>query len=143
MAEYFTSISFGLAVPADHHSWFQEYIEKRADSDMCEEPDEYIDFNITYSPEHVAFSSEDGTVCLAGLTTMLHRYLKEMNPDAVIQFQIAYTCSRPRWDAYGGGACVITAKSVYLEGTGDWIARQLKRVNQKRTTKYRDLTILS
>jgi hypothetical protein len=44
-----------------------------------------------------------------------------------VGFEWSHDCSKPRTDAYGGGAAFITAQSIRTFTTGEWLSRQTKR----------------
>ena len=37
-------------------------------------------------------------------------------------------CSKPRVDAFGGGAAFITARKIKSINTGEWLHRQISRL---------------
>lgn len=55
--------------------------------------------------------------------------LKKFDPDGGVSFQWSHDCSKPRIDAYGGGAAIITAKQIKSMGTGEWLQNHLSRLH--------------
>ena len=55
--------------------------------------------------------------------------LQKFDPDGCVSFQWSFDCSKPRIDAYGGGAAIITAKTIKSMGTGEWIQNHLARLH--------------
>ena len=52
-----------------------------------------------------------------------------------IYFEFAYTCSKMRPDAFGGGAYFITADDFQSISTGHWL---MERINEAETGNTRD-----
>jgi hypothetical protein len=42
-----------------------------------------------------------------------------------VTFEWSHDCSKPRADAYGGGAALITAKNIKTMNTSDWLQEQI------------------
>ena len=52
---------------------------------------------------------------------IIQRFLKECRPDGSIGFTWAETCSKPRLNEFGGGACFITADKIEWISAHDWL----------------------
>lgn len=52
----------------------------------------------------------------------IQHLLKKFNMDGFVAFSWSNDCSKPRVDAFGGGAAFITAKSIQSMSTSQWIA---------------------
>jgi len=72
--------------------------------------------------QHFHIWSTDPTPDLHALSVLLQRLYPECLP---IGFEWAYTCSRPRLDAYGGGYMVIYAHDIVQRATHDLLLRDL------------------
>jgi hypothetical protein len=66
-------------------------------------------------------------VC-AFIQHLLHRF------DAAghVTFEWSHDCSKPRADAYGGGAALITARKIKTFNTAEWLHRQVTRLAAKK-----------
>ena len=51
----------------------------------------------------------------------LQHLLLKFDPKGVVTFEWAHDCSKPRTDAYGGGAAIITAKQIKTMSTCQWL----------------------
>jgi len=51
----------------------------------------------------------------------IQHLLQKFNPQGRVTFEWSHDCSKPRVDAYGGGAAFITAKEIKTMNTSDWI----------------------
>ena len=54
----------------------------------------------------------------------IQHLLRRFQPAGCVQFEWSHDCSKPRTDAYGGGAAVITACKIKTMTTGEWLRKQ-------------------
>lgn len=54
----------------------------------------------------------------------VHHLLKLFHSETVVTFEWSYDCNKPRTDAFGGGAAIITAAEIKFITTSDWIREQ-------------------
>ena len=66
----------------------------------------------------------DESVQVEALATIIQSYLRRFDIQEGVGFEYAFTCSRPRLDAYGGGACYVTQKGLRWMTTGRWLGEQ-------------------
>lgn len=59
-----------------------------------------------------------------------HLQRKFKLPD-VVSFEWSFDCTKPRVDAYGGGAAIITARRIISMTTAEWLGKQTARLRQK------------
>ena len=64
---------------------------------------------------------------------VIQRFLKECRPQGSCGFSWAETCSKPRLDSFGGGACFITATNISWQSSGDWLSNKYKKALDKNT----------
>lgn len=65
--------------------------------------------------------SEEGGV--DALCALLQHLLRKFDPQGRVAFEWSHDCSKPRVDAYGGGAAVITAQEIRTLNTSQWLAQ--------------------
>ena len=153
MADYYTQFSFIIPLEPDEVAWVQRVL---SDADRAEEIDEeeakvlmthgpaqdffkHIfgekegshgnEWNIQSRPDdlHVWLHADEGAdVDAAAL--FAQAYLRAFHMQQQIEFEWSTGCSKPRTDAFGGGACLVTSKRVYAETTMDILARFRKNV---------------
>ena len=58
----------------------------------------------------------------------IQHLLQTFDPKAHVTFEWSHDCSKPRTDAYGGGAAFITAKKIQTMNTADWLRKQAARL---------------
>ena len=135
MADYFTNFSFIVSLPsveaqayalqlADQASQIQQGDEqpdnfpedlKSVVEDWCFETnaDTHDD-----KPSLWLHSSNGG---IDAVCSFIQHLLQKFDPQGRVTFEWAHDCSKPRTDAYGGGAAIITAKKIKTMSTGDWL----------------------
>jgi hypothetical protein len=50
--------------------------------------------------------------------------LARFQPEGCVTFEWSHDCSKPRTDAYGGGAAHITAQDIKTMSTAEWLRQQ-------------------
>ena len=54
----------------------------------------------------------------------IQHLLKKFNPEGRVEFEWSNDCSKPRLDAYGGGAALVTAQEIKTMNTCEWLRQQ-------------------
>jgi hypothetical protein len=57
------------------------------------------------------------------LCVFIQHLLQKFNPSGRVSFEWSNDCSKPRVDAYGGGAAIITAKKIKSMNTTEWLRK--------------------
>ena len=55
----------------------------------------------------------------------IQHLLQKFDPKSYVTFEWSHDCSKPRVDAYGGGAAFITAKEIKTMSTAAWLNEQI------------------
>ena len=139
MADYYTNFSFVLQLKEPAQKEYALDIANIASAHRCEDqplpadfPPALVDgledwfFEVEACDEGVWFHSESGGVDAVGALVQ-HLLLKFQIPGQ-IAFEWSHDCSKPRIDAYGGGAAVIRAGEIKMMTTGDWLQEQTRHV---------------
>ncbi len=58
----------------------------------------------------------------------LQHLLQRFDPTGHVGLEWSNDCSKPRIDAFGGGAALITARKIKTINTGEWLHRQVARL---------------
>ena len=58
----------------------------------------------------------------------IQHLLQKFDARGRVTFEWSHDCSKPRVDAYGGGAAIITAKEIKTMSTSDWLNKQIARL---------------
>ena len=56
--------------------------------------------------------------------------LERFNPDGPVCVEWSNDCSKPRTDAYGGGAALITSEEIRIITTREWLDQQIASLPQ-------------
>ena len=140
MADYFTNFSLVLELP-DQAA--QEYALKLAEDAASWPLDEQIPTDFPASLAEVLeiwnfeteaqgsleqgkygiwLHSNDGGI--DAVCAFIQHLLRKFQPAGRVEFEWSNDCSKPRTDAYGGGAAIITARKIKTMTTGEWLAKQ-------------------
>lgn len=101
-----SAIQQGEAVPADFPDALKEFAED-------------CSFEVEASKPHDLWlhSSTGGIDAVCGYVQHL---LQKFNLPPIC-FEWSHDCSKPRTDAFGGGAAIITAQTLQTFNTSDWL----------------------
>ena len=69
--------------------------------------------------------SSDGGI--DAVCAFIQHLLQRFDPTGHVGLEWSNDCSKPRVDAYGGGAALITARRIKHLNTGEWLHRQTAR----------------
>jgi hypothetical protein len=160
MADYFTQFSFVIPVTLEQGNWFaqthelaEELIGHAEDGEARENiegPQDVVPAALGLAGKHDAFPSievthdeKEGTVWVRSedsgdvdyTADLVHAFLKRFDLDLVVSFQWAHTCSKPRVDACGGGAVVISRRNTIWFDTGTLLEKAVKVATERLKLK--------
>ena len=70
--------------------------------------------------------SSDGGI--DAVCAFIRYLLNRFAPEGHVTLEWSNDCSKPRVDAFGGGAALITARKIKSFNTGEWLHRQVSRL---------------
>ena len=138
MADYFTNFSVEIplkdatqqryaldrAAKAAGHFWREN--EQPASAEI---PDEFVelleDWSFEVDPDGdfgIWLHSDSGGIEAA--CVFIKHLLAKFNSTGRVEFEWSHDCSKPRVDAYGGGAAIITAEKIATMTTSEWLRQQ-------------------
>lgn len=143
MANYYTKLSFEIEGTAEQITALQIILDEEPEEEDEDghdpEPSSFVNALFKSPNEDESGHgcetalSEDG--CLLWISSdedlqadkladLLALWMKEQDIDTPLGFEYSFDCSKPRTDAYGGGACYIGPRgdSVEFMTTGEWLA---------------------
>lgn len=138
MADYYTNFSFIVSLnTAEQQAYalelFQQMNAIREGDDIPPEfpaallsdaDDCVFELDAGSEPHELwCHSSSGGTDAVCGF---MQHLLARFHPTGVVTFEWSHDCSRPRTDAYGGGAALITATEIKTFSTAEWLREQLQ-----------------
>ena len=137
MADYYTKLSESFALPEKAAEWLQALDDRTADLENGYGEPDPLDAVITelfddeprssgctmeWRPtEGALWVMSDGDANLDSLLPMLQATLVKFDLAEPLTLQWSYDCSKPRLDAYGGGAAIVTKDEIKQMHTAHWI----------------------
>ena len=123
MADFYTQLSFEVLGSPEECDRLITLLE------LAEEPTEFDEATVLgaeYELTNNGVWIHDGAgwVEVDALCELLSDWLKETGASKSIGIEWANTCSKPRLDAFGGGAAVVRASGVTYCTTGQWLAEE-------------------
>ncbi len=104
----------GDDVPADYPAELREHHE-----DWCFE----VEGDVLNDEHRLWLHSDSGGI--DAVCAFIQHLLRKFNLPEAVTFEWSHDCSRPRVDAYGGGAAIITAKEIKTMSTSQWLRESL------------------
>ena len=138
MADYFTY--FSVAIPLKDSTQQQYALDlagkaaaacfrDEQEPALADIPPELLDvledwhFETEKDENHsIWLHSQDGGIDAA--CAFIQHLLKKFNPEGRVEFEWSNDCSKPRLDAYGGGAALVTAQEIKTMNTCEWLRQQ-------------------
>ena len=135
MADYYTRFSLVVNLPSEeaqeyalelHHQATQGSQGDELPKDFPKELENELEnwqFNVEADDPAGAHGlwlhTEDGGI--DAVCAFIQHVLQKFDPKGKVTFEWSNDCSKPRTDAYGGGAAIITAKEIKTMSTGQWL----------------------
>ena len=142
MADYFTNFSLILPLPGEAaekyaldlaEQAFHIHMGEEMPGDFPESLREVVeDWQFDTDPCAPAngcglwLHSSDGGI--DAVCAFIQHLLERFDPRGHATLEWSNDCSKPRVDAFGGGAAVITAGKIKHLNTGQWLHRQVARL---------------
>ena len=137
MADYYTNLSLQFRLPDQVAQTYALELAaqgsrlNQGDEDEPDFPAELRDYIENWCFEVEADVVEDkpglwlhsSNGGVDAVCAFLQHLLKKFDPDGVITFEWSHDCSKPRVDAYGGGAAIVTAKKIKTMSTSQWLRK--------------------
>ena len=135
MADYFTNFSLLVPLPDEAAQKYALDLASAASSaQMGDEPADDLPDSIKEVIEDWQFDIE-ADQSSGGLGLWLHsqyggidaacafiqHLLQKFNPQGCVTFEWSNDCSKPRVDAFGGGAAIVTAQEIKTISTWGWL----------------------
>jgi hypothetical protein len=140
MADYFTNFSLVLLLKDETQKQYALDLHKQAVEMRDGEPipksfpeslethlEDWV-FDIEKDDVGVWLNSQYGGI--DSVCAFIQHLLQKFNPAGVVTFEWSHDCTKPRIDAYGGGA-IVTATKIKTMNTADWIRANIKKPKGK------------
>jgi len=135
MADYFTNFSLQLRLPDEAAQTYALNLAEQASRIRYhdEPPDSFpaelqanledwcfeVEADVVEEQPALWLHSSDGGIDAA--CAFIQHLLQKLALPEVVTFQWSNDCSKPRLDAYGGGAAIVTAREVKTMSTCQWL----------------------
>ncbi len=146
MADYFTNFSLIVPLPSADaqqyaldlaHQAFHLFLGEEVPNDTTDDfpaalRDVVEDWQFDTDPSDPSsgpglwLHSSDGGI--DAVCAFLQHLLQKFDPTGHVALEWSNDCSKPRIDAFGGGAALITARKIKTINTGEWLHRQTTRL---------------
>jgi hypothetical protein len=139
MADYFTNFSIVIKLASESEqayaldlahkaSLMQQGDELPTDfpkelADMVEDWHFEMQADNSTTPHGLWLHSMNGGI--DAVCAFIQHLLQKFDPKSSVTFEWSHDCSKPRVDAYGGGAAFITAKEIKTMSTAAWLNEQI------------------
>lgn len=134
MADYYTKYSVVIPMSAERSAYAKSVYDASGDAvfsgskegmpEALADDEDYIDgfcFECVVQSDGIWINGWEGG--LESAIKFIQHLLEHFNDDGTVVFEWACDCSKPRVDAYGGGAVRITRHEIETVSTGE-IARR-------------------
>ena len=148
MADYYTNFSVIVGLPHHEAQTYALQLHERMQEESDDEtrpqdiPKELWECREDWHFECVAegtaeqpsiwLHSSNGAIDAA--CAFIQHLLQQFQLKEPVTLEWSHDCSKPRTDAYGGGAAFITAKGIRTFTTGEWLSRQTQRHQRQNPT---------
>ena len=143
MADYFTNFSLLVPLPSKAAQEYALDLAAKAGTAMMEDDPLLDDFpeDLREVIEDWRFETEaetepnnwglwlhSGDGGVDAVCAFIQHLLQKFDPRGHVAFEWSNDCSKPRVDAYGGGAALVTARKIKSVTTGAWLHREVARL---------------
>lgn len=105
----------------------------RADLDYWPDFSFRLDVAEGHRPENGIWLYTEDTGSSYNAALLVRAFLAKFRPDDIKQFSVAFTCSKPRLDEFGGETYVVSAQNIYSDAcVADTIAKAIETGRQQR-----------
>jgi hypothetical protein len=133
MADYFTNFSIALPLKPEQREYAlqiaaQALAHRNEDeplpgsfpSDLADEIEDWS-FETEVDDEGIWIHSQSGG--MDAVCVFIQHLLQKFDFAPAVAFEWSHDCSKPRTDAYGGGAAFITATEIETMTTHEWLSK--------------------
>lgn len=126
MTDYYTNFCFGIKVSKAQAEWLNGELKRRYDLDP-EEPNWLsCEYQFSEEKDEVTFTDADGQTNVDAMIKLMGDFQRKFKLKTFISFGWAFTASRARIGAYGGGAVVLRYGIPSYMNTYEWIQKKTR-----------------
>jgi hypothetical protein len=141
MADYFTNFSFILPLPDQAAQQYALDVYSQASAACAGDElrpgfppqlaevieDWHFEADAETSPGKWGLWLHSSSGGIDSACAFVQHLLQRFHPEGSAGFEWSHDCTKPRLDAFGGGAAFITPKKIKSTGTADWLHKQAAR----------------
>jgi len=133
MANYYNFLSFTVPLTPAQQDWAIEELTRASTDEDEDESDAGVVCERSAGPTHLLNGREtsgflwitsDECACIDQICARLQNIMRHFDIDGKWGFAWAQHCSKPRLDAYGGGACTVSQTESEWINTFQWLDKQ-------------------
>lgn len=140
MADYFTNFSLLVPLPgeaaqnyaldlAQQAARIHQGDESAGDFPMQDVVEDWqFETDVDSSPNGWGLWLHSDYGGVDAVCAFIQHLLQRFAPGDHVTLEWSHGCSKPRVDAFGGGAALITARKIKTINTGEWLHRQVARL---------------
>ena len=140
MADYFTHFSLVIRLPNEAAQTYAiklagdggrlnqgDEAEGEFPAELQEHAEDWcFDVEADVVEEHPGLWLHSSNGGINAVCAFLQHLLQKFDPAGQVTFEWSHDCSKPRIDAYGGGAAIITAKKIKTMSTCEWLCKHAR-----------------
>lgn len=135
MANYYNSASFCLdLINEKEEKWWVKELRKTYEDPKENNPN-LISYDWEKSGEEIWFHHKESIDVDAAAET-IKRFLIDCRPNGCCGFVWSCGCSKPRIGAFGGGACLVTAKRIKWISLKEWVMKQTQQHGMRSINRH-------
>ncbi len=130
MSNHYVEASFCIDnLTEDELAWWKKEGLRKCPEDMDPEDMEIpISSNWVIEDNSIWFS-HDESIDIDAAASVIQRFFKDARLNGCCGFTWSETCSKPRLDSFGGGACFITAMDIEWNSPHTWLEKKIHSFN--------------
>jgi hypothetical protein len=86
------------------------------------------------------YTEDSGNAWNAAL--LVRAFLAKFRPKDIKQFSVAYTCSKPRLDEFGGESYVVTGRNIYCDACVAGMVSKAIKTGRPQKMNFKELDII-
>jgi hypothetical protein len=148
MANYYTNFSVIVPLKQDAHKQYAVQLAQTArDHKFSDDPvpngfpvslvDCLEDWNFETESDNEGIWVHSDTGGIDAACAFIQHLLQEFDRSGSVSFEWSHDCSKPRLDAFGGGAAFITVDDIKTMNTSDWLLKERTVWNQQKSSHRR------
>jgi len=135
MANYYINFSLEFNITDEERKWLDTQLSSETpEFEIDDDSEHWPDFQWGLQSDTIWIHS-DGESNLEQVIDLCSGLLNHFDSNKKIGFEWSLDCSKPRTDAYGGGAVCISKDKVVSMNTGSWLNTELNKTQEPKKSR--------